>query len=51
MQYVGFEIGSDFVIGYGLDVDQRYRNLEMIARYDQAMDPLAGRHDPRDANG
>src|SRR3954452_12393887 len=45
VQYVGFEIGSDFVIGYGLDVDQRYRNLEMIARYDQAKDPLAGRHD------
>ena len=51
VQYVGFEIGSDFVIGYGLDVDQRYRNLEMIARYDQAKDPLAGRNDPRDATG
>jgi hypoxanthine phosphoribosyltransferase len=47
VKYVGFEIGSDFVIGYGLDVDQRYRNLDMIARYDQDGDPLAGRHDPR----
>jgi hypoxanthine phosphoribosyltransferase len=51
VQYVGFEIGSDFVIGYGLDVDQRYRNLDMIARYDRDGDPLGGRNDPRDANG
>ena len=24
---IGFEIGSDFVVGYGLDLNQRYRNL------------------------
>lgn len=42
VKYVGFEIGSEFVVGYGLDVDQRYRNLRFIARYDEAGDPLAG---------
>jgi hypoxanthine phosphoribosyltransferase len=51
VKYVGFEIGSDFVIGYGLDVDQRYRNLDVIARYDRDGDPLGGRTDPRDATG
>jgi hypoxanthine phosphoribosyltransferase len=28
--YVGFDIGDDFVIGYGLDFDQKYRNLPEI---------------------
>ena len=30
VKYVGFEIPPDFVVGYGLDVDQRYRNLPSI---------------------
>ncbi|CAN5445104.1 hypoxanthine phosphoribosyltransferase [soil metagenome] len=29
--YVGFEIGDEFVVGYGLDYQGRYRNLPMVA--------------------
>ena len=29
-QYVGFEIGDEFVVGYGLDYLQRYRNLPFV---------------------
>jgi hypoxanthine phosphoribosyltransferase len=33
LKYVGFRIPPDFVIGYGLDVDERYRNLPYIAEF------------------
>ena len=33
LRYVGFTIPPDFVVGYGLDVDERYRNLPFIAEY------------------
>lgn len=31
LDYVGFEIPDRFVVGYGLDFDQKYRNLPYIA--------------------
>jgi len=31
IRYVGFEIPNRFVVGYGLDLDQRYRNLPYVA--------------------
>lgn len=31
-KYLGFSIPNDFVVGYGLDYSQQYRNLPYIAR-------------------
>jgi hypoxanthine phosphoribosyltransferase len=31
IRYVGFEIPDAFVVGYGLDYDQRHRNLPFVA--------------------
>ncbi len=33
LRYVGFTIPPTFVVGYGLDVDQEYRNLSYVAEY------------------
>jgi hypoxanthine phosphoribosyltransferase len=33
LRYVGFTIPPDFVVGYGLDVDERYRNLSAVHTY------------------
>jgi len=31
VEYVGFEIPNEFVVGYGLDYGERFRNLPYIA--------------------
>ena len=33
LRYVGFRIPDEFVVGYGLDVAERYRNLAAIHGY------------------
>ena len=30
VKYVGYDIPNEFVVGYGLDFDERYRNLRCI---------------------
>jgi hypoxanthine phosphoribosyltransferase len=34
VEFLGFTIGPEFVIGYGLDLDEKYRNLPYIAIWD-----------------
>jgi hypoxanthine phosphoribosyltransferase len=29
-KYVGFDIPNEFVVGYGLDYAERYRNLRVV---------------------
>ena len=31
VKYAGYEIPDEFVVGFGLDFDERYRNLDSIA--------------------
>ncbi len=40
LTYTGFRISPEFVVGYGLDLDQRYRNLPFVCT-------IAGRSDTR----
>ena len=35
LQYVGFKIPNQYVVGYGLDYQQQYRNLPYLAVLDQ----------------
>ncbi len=47
LDYVGFEIGSEFVVGYGLDLRQRYRNLPFLAALrPERLAPPAGNSGP-----
>lgn len=36
--YVGFTIEDQFVIGYGLDLDERFRNLPFVGIYEPDID-------------
>jgi hypoxanthine phosphoribosyltransferase len=45
LDYVGFEIGDEFVVGYGLDYRQKFRNLPFVATL------RAGETPPADASG
>ena len=38
VKYVGFDIPTDFVVGYGLDFDEKYRNLQFIGVLAKHMD-------------
>lgn len=35
-RYVGFSIPTDFVVGYGLDVAEKYRNLPYVCLYEES---------------
>jgi hypoxanthine phosphoribosyltransferase len=39
VRYIGFEIPNRFVIGYGLDFDERYRNLPYVGVLDPSLVP------------
>ena len=36
VDYVGWTIGSEFVVGYGLDANERYRNLPYVGVLEEA---------------
>jgi len=37
IKYSGFTIGNEYVVGYGLDYKQKFRNLDGIYRLDTAL--------------
>jgi len=43
--YLGFTIPDRFVIGYGLDLEGRYRNLEYIAALREGLDDAHAEHE------
>jgi hypoxanthine phosphoribosyltransferase len=49
IRYVGFEIPNRFVVGYGLDLDQRFRNLSYVTALDAEPGSGDGLHAVGDA--
>jgi hypoxanthine phosphoribosyltransferase len=41
VSYVGFQIPDQFVVGYGLDYDEKYRNLDSICLMEEGGVPAA----------
>jgi hypoxanthine phosphoribosyltransferase len=41
LRYIGFRIPPNFVVGYGLDVAERYRNLPYVCVYEGPGAPVA----------
>jgi len=35
LKYIGFDIPDEFVVGYGLDLNERFRNLPFIAKIEK----------------
>ena len=36
LDYIGFDIPDEFVLGYGLDLDEKYRNLPFVGVFKEA---------------
>jgi len=43
LDFVGFDIPDRFVVGYGLDAGQKYRNLPYVAAIDEQQPPTSSR--------
>jgi hypoxanthine phosphoribosyltransferase len=46
VRYEGFRIGSEFVVGYGLDYQERFRNLGFLAVLKEHPETRAARQPP-----
>lgn len=52
VRYVGFDIGPEFVVGYGLDYEGRYRNLpEVVVLTEEELTAAGSGADHRRASG
>ncbi|HEX7402183.1 MAG TPA: hypoxanthine phosphoribosyltransferase, partial [candidate division Zixibacteria bacterium] len=45
LKYVGFSIPDEFVVGYGLDYDEKHRNLPFIAQLPDSTSSKSGKSD------
>jgi hypoxanthine phosphoribosyltransferase len=47
LDYVGFEIGDEFVVGYGLDYQGEYRNLPFVGVLKPAISTTSTEREPQ----